>query len=104
MAKRLEVVPFITKPVGWMSCIACSDFKNRPGQMWLGYDRTGEDCTITCPVCKGTTFVPRFKHFDARTGQEIDYERPGQTFVHAETFPPGHIITPENGGRYFTQQ
>ena len=82
-AKRLEVIPFITVPAGTMRCIACSDFKKIPGRMWLGYSRTGEDLFITCPSCKGTGFVDRLKHLDARTGQEIDYERPGQTFVHA---------------------
>lgn len=82
--KRLEVIPFVTVPVGWMKCVACSDFKAIPGKMWLGYDSTGGDLFITCPVCKGAGQVTRLKHLDARTGQEIDYERPGQTFVHAE--------------------
>jgi len=95
--KRLEVVPFMTVPVGWMRCIACSDFRRRPGQMWLGYSH-GEDLFITCPVCKGTGQVERLKHLDVRTGQEIDYERPGQQFVHAEAFPPGHIIVPDAAG------
>lgn len=84
MAKRLEVIPFITIPVGWMPCIACRDFKRIPGRMWLGYSQTGEDLLITCPACKGTGQVERLKHVDARTGQEIDYEKPGQTFVHAD--------------------
>lgn len=83
MVKRLEVVPFVTVPVGWMPCVACSDFRTRSGQMWLGYSRTGDDLFITCPVCKGTGEVERLKHLDVRTGQEIDYERPGQMFVHA---------------------
>jgi hypothetical protein len=82
--KRLEVVPFVSVPVGWMPCIACSDFKTKPGQMWLGYNwRTHEDLCITCPVCQGTGHVARLKHVDVRTGQEIDYEKPGQTFVYA---------------------
>lgn len=93
--KRLEIVPFVTVPVGWMPCVACRDFRTQPGKMWLGYDRSGEDLSITCPVCKGKSIVERFKHVDARTGQEIDYERPGQQFVHAESFPPGHIIMPD---------
>jgi hypothetical protein len=90
--KRLEIVPFVTIPVGWMPCIACSDFKTQPGRMWLGYSRTGEDLTIECPVCHGTAVVERLKHLDARTGQEIDYERPGQTFVRAEGLPHGQVL------------
>jgi len=80
--KQREVVPFIAVPVGWMPCVACRDFRTQPGRMWLGYSRTGEDLTITCPVCKGAAQVPRFKHIDVRTGQEIDYEKPGQKFVY----------------------
>lgn len=83
--KKLEIVPFFTKPVGWIPCIACSDFRKKPGQMWLGYNtQTHEDLFITCPVCKGTGQVARLRHYDARTGEEIDYERPGQLFVHAD--------------------
>jgi hypothetical protein len=78
----VEVVPFISRPVGWMRCIACSDYKRMPGKMWLGYNRfTGEDLLIDCPKCHGTGQVERFKHYDVRTGREIDYERPGQEFV-----------------------
>lgn len=84
MPKRLEVVPFVRVPVGLMRCVACSDFRTQPGRMWLGYSRTGEDLTIECPECHGTGQVTRFKHIDVRTGQEIDYERPGQKFVYAE--------------------
>jgi hypothetical protein len=87
MAKSLEVVQFIAVPVGWMRCVACSDFRQRPGQMWLGYSRSGEDLCITCPVCKGTGQVERLKHLDVRTGQEIDYEKPGQLFVYLGTEP-----------------
>jgi hypothetical protein len=86
--KTLEVVPFVTVPVGWMPCIACSDFKKQPGKMWLGYSRTGEDLVIDCPACKGTGQVERFKHIDIRTGQEIDYERPGQRFVKTGAMKP----------------
>lgn len=78
--KRFDIVPFITVPVGWMPCVACRDFRRRPGQMWLGYSN-GVDLFITCPACKGKGEVPRVKHYDARTMQEIDYERPGQRFV-----------------------
>lgn len=81
-AKQREVVPFIAVPVGLMPCVACSDFRTQPGRMWLGYSRTGEDLTITCPVCKGTAQVQRFQHLDVRTGKEIDYEKPGQRFVY----------------------
>ena len=91
MSKKLEIIPFVTIPVGWMRCIACSDFKQFPGRMWLGYSRTGEDLTIECPACKGTGQVEKFKHVDVRTGQEIDYEKPGQMFVHA-TKIEGEII------------
>lgn len=90
--KHLEIVPFFTKPVGLMPCVACSDFRTQPGRMWLGYSSTGDDLTIACPACDGTGSVTRYKHIDARTGEEIDYERPGQTFVHAETLPPGQTI------------
>lgn len=94
MAKRLEVVPFVVVPVGWMKCVACSDFKQRPGNMWIGYSRGshGEDLFITCPVCKGKGEVERFKYFDARTGREIDYEKPGQKFVHAAEAASGKIL------------
>lgn len=89
MSKRLEVVPFVRVPVGWMRCIACSDFRTQPGRMWLGYSRTWEDLTIECPVCHGTARVERFKHIDVRTGLEIDYEKPGQQFVYAEEMQSG---------------
>lgn len=90
--KRLEVVPFIKVPVGLMPCIACSDFRTQPGRMWLGYSRTGEDLTITCPVCHGTAQVERFKYIDIRNGKEIDYERPGQTFVDANDRASREIV------------
>jgi hypothetical protein len=79
--KKIEAVPFVTVPVGWMKCIACSDFKQYPGRMWLGYNRFGGDISIACPACGGTGLVERVKHIDVRTGQEIDYEKPGQRFV-----------------------
>lgn len=91
MAKRLEIVPFVVVPVGWMKCIACSDFRKRPGQMWLGYGH-GEDLFITCPVCKGKGEVERLKYFDVRNGQEIDYEKPGQKFVHASEAASGKVL------------
>jgi hypothetical protein len=82
VAKKLEIVPFVAVPIGYMRCVACSDFRKRPGQMWLGYNpRTHEDEFVDCPVCHGTGQVTRLKHVDIRTGQEIDYERPGQRFV-----------------------
>jgi hypothetical protein len=82
--KTIEAIPFITVQVGWKRCVACSDFKQAPGVMWVGYQRSGADETIPCPVCKGTGQEPIVKHLDLRTGREIDYERPGQTFVHAD--------------------
>lgn len=98
--RRLEVVPFVTIPVGWMKCVACSDFRTQPGRMWLGYSNVGEDLTITCPVCKGTAQVTRLKHIDLRNGQEIDYERPGQRFVKADAISNMPIIEQgdQNGG------
>ena len=88
MAKSQEVVPFIAVQVGTMPCIACSDFKTRPGQMWLGYSHySREDLFITCPVCKGTGQVDKLKHLDARTGREIDYEKPGQQFIYLGEHP-----------------
>jgi hypothetical protein len=86
---KLEATPFVAVPVGTKPCVACSDFRQRPGQMWMGYSRGshGEDLFITCPVCKGTGEVPRLKHLDVRTGKEIDYEKPGQRFVYLGTEP-----------------
>jgi hypothetical protein len=85
-----EVVPFISVPIGWMRCIACSDYKRHPGKMWLGYNqRTHEDITIDCPQCRGTGQIERYKYIDVRTGLEIDAERPGQTFVQLGDFSHG---------------
>ena len=78
----IEAVPFVRVPVGWMRCVACSDYRRIPGQMWLGLTRGRSDEFVACPECKGTGQVPRYKHFDTRTGQEIDYEKPGQTFIY----------------------
>lgn len=78
-----EAVPFVAIPVGWMRCVACSDWKERPGQMWLGYNvRTREDIAIDCPACHGAGVVTRLKYIDTRTGREIDYEKPGQRFTY----------------------
>jgi hypothetical protein len=77
-----DIVPFVAVPVGWMPCVACRDFKAQPGRLWLGYSRGGDDLTIECPVCQGTAQVERFRHFDVRTGQEIDYENPAHHFVY----------------------
>lgn len=85
-APRGTLVPFIAVPIGWMPCVACRDFRQRPGQMWLGYNvQTHEDLFIACPVCHGTGQVPRLKHLDVRTGREIDYETPGQQFLYLGT-------------------
>lgn len=54
---------------GWMKCVACSDYKRKPGTMWLG----GNDF-IACPVCNGSGQVARIKQLDPTTGREIDYE------------------------------
>ena len=92
--KRLDVVPVMTRPVGWMKCVACSDFRTQPGRMWLGYSPvTGTDYTIMCPACRGTGHVERFKQIDLRSGKEIDYERPGQQFVNAVDQPGQILIT-----------
>jgi hypothetical protein len=49
----------------------------------LGYNHaTHEDITIDCPQCKGTGQIEVVKHYDVRTGLEIDYERPDQKFVY----------------------
>lgn len=84
MAKRLEAIPFVRVPVGWMPCVACSDYRTKPGQMWLGYSH-GDDLFIECPVCQGTGQVERVRYIDARNGRELDYERPGQHFIQAQT-------------------
>ena len=78
----METIPFIAVQVGWMKCIACSDSRRLVGRMWLGVKRNGVDDFIVCPQCNGTGQVERFKYLDARNGQEIDYEKPGQQFVH----------------------
>lgn len=83
---KLDVIPFVARPVGWMVCVACSDYKKKPGTMWLGYNfKTYEDYTIPCPVCKGVGKVKKYKYYDVRTGREIDYENPHLTFVYVET-------------------
>jgi hypothetical protein len=77
--KRLEVVPFVRVPVGWMRCVACSDFRTQPGRMWLGYSKTWEDLTIECPQCHGTAQVERFKHIDVREpGRRSTTSGPGR--------------------------
>lgn len=83
---KIVKTPYVCKPVGWMRCIACSDYKRHPGKMWLGYNHlTHEDLTIDCPKCHGTGQVERYRYLDPRTMKEIDYERPGQIFVPAST-------------------
>lgn len=83
---KIEIVPFVARPVGWMRCVACADYKKQPGKMWLGYNfRTHEDYVIDCPVCKGKGQVERYKYYDVRNGEEIDYENPHVKFVHTLT-------------------
>jgi hypothetical protein len=95
----LDVVPFIAVPVGMMRCIACSDSKRLIGRMWLGYNKlTHEDIMIECPKCHGTGQVERFKHIDVRTGKEIEYDRPGQTFVDLQR---GEAITDQRPDQTF---
>ena len=77
----MVITTFISRQVGWMQCIACSDSKRLVGRMWLGVTPGGSDIFAVCPECQGTGRVARYKHFDVTTGLEIDYERPGQQFV-----------------------
>lgn len=74
-----QAVQVIYRQVGWMKCVACSDFKRFPGRMWLGLTRAGDDEVIACPSCNGTGQVARFQVIDASTGHEIDYEAFGRT-------------------------
>jgi hypothetical protein len=69
-----QAVPVLYKQVGWMRCVACSDWPRFPGRMWLGKEPNGTDITCECPACNGRGEVPRFKILDALTGEEIDYE------------------------------
>lgn len=96
MAKHLEVVEYVSVPCGTMRCVACSDFKQQPGQMWLGYTKAGTDMLIACPACRGTGVVTRYKMLDARTGQEIDYEKPGQTFVQLGVLDKAEVAQPRD--------
>lgn len=88
-SEKGRLIPFVAIPVGWMPCVACSDFRTQPGRMWLGYSSTGGDLTIECPSCKGTGRVEKFKHIDIHTGLEIDYEKPGQQFIYLGTETKG---------------
>ena len=58
-------------PVGWKKCVACSDYKRKPGQMWLGYTKTGADEFVACPVCNGSGELIRFKYVDPISGSEL---------------------------------
>lgn len=70
-------IPCLTRQVGWMRCVACSDSILRPGWMWLGVTRAGVDDWIICPECMGTSQVPRYEIVNALTGERIDYEAQG---------------------------
>ena len=75
---RMKVpVPIAYRQVGWMKCVACSDFRTRPGKMWLGVNHsTGIDIVTPCIECGGTARVPQYQVVDMTTGKEIDYEDP----------------------------
>jgi hypothetical protein len=65
----------ISVQCGWMKCIVCSDSRLRPGQMWVGHDKFGQDEWVECPECHGECRVPQYKIYNPETGLEIDYER-----------------------------
>lgn len=67
-------VPVLYRQVGWRKCVACSDFRTKPGFMWLGKTPIGTDIVMTCIECKGEGRVPILEVVDATTGKEIDYE------------------------------
>lgn len=71
----------IIQQCGWLPCVACRDSKLRPGQMWVGKERTGIDRWITCPECGGTGQVPQVRYIDPVTGLEIDYERQNEPLL-----------------------
>lgn len=76
------------RQVGWMKCVACSDWPKQPGRMWLGKNKhTGIDEWVDCPECGGTGEVPQYKIYHAGTDKEIDYE----TFGRKE--PAGGLLT-----------
>lgn len=70
------MTPVLYRQIGWMACVACSDFKRFPGRMWLGREKNGQDITIACPECNGTAQVPQYEVIEASTGKRIDYEKP----------------------------
>ena len=74
-----QAVEVIYRQIGWMKCVACSDSKRLPGQMWLGLTKAGFDDFIVCPQCKGAAEVPKYQIIDASTGEEIDYEAFGRS-------------------------
>lgn len=86
------------RQIGWMKCVACSDFKQRPGVMWLGVSRIGVDETITCPVCKGTSQVPRYQVIDVATGKEIDYDEVSEQILKMEAEKKERLFTPQENG------
>ena len=61
-------------PDTWVRCIACSDYKRRPGQMWLGHTASGTDILIDCPACGGKGQVLRYKYVCPVTGKELREE------------------------------
>jgi hypothetical protein len=59
-------------------------FARSPGACGSGTAAPGKISRSSAPPVDGTAQVERFKHIDVRTGQEIDYEKPGQKFVYAD--------------------
>ena len=74
--RQMVLIKYIQ--IGWMPCVACSDQKIKPGQMWLGKNQDGTDIWCACVECQGTRQVPKYKIVDAVTGIEIDYEAFGR--------------------------
>lgn len=60
----------VANQIGWMKCVACSDYKRKQGMMWMGGNEF-----MPCPACNGTGKVPKLQYLDVSTGREIDYEQ-----------------------------
>jgi hypothetical protein len=100
MGQPIET-PIAYRQVGWMKCVACSDYKRLAGRMWLGVNRAGIDEVVDCPVCNGTGQVAKYQVVDVATGKEIDYESfgrdaDGKLIFHEKKEAP-------NGTRILTQ-
>ena len=66
----------ITEQIGWQKCVACSDSRTHPGEMWLGSVKGAREY-IVCPVCHGERRVPLVRYRDLQ-GREIEPERIGR--------------------------